>query len=229
MKPHLRRITALALPLAVLFLSTCTVVTSNEDSSTGGTGSEVVGVVEYPDSSATAKRLNGERVRFVPLIDGGVFINPRDYLAEPGHGGEKSKTTTESDGSFRIENVVSGDHLLYVRDNSGNAVAYAFTARGDEQERINLGTLYAKKTAGVSIQYTGNIPGDVLFYIDVKGTGIQMSCSNRNLTVTLGSIPTGIDHTITVRLKKPVNNDYEFGPIALIPGVVTALQSITGD
>jgi hypothetical protein len=213
---------------ATLLLVACTMMASNEDPSIGGTGSEVVGVVEYPDSGATAKLRAGGRGALLPLIDGSVFINPRTYLADTSHGGEAPKAKTQPDGSFCIANVLPGEHMLYVRDGGGNGVAITFTAPS-EPRRIDLGTLLAKKTAGVSIQYNGNVPGDVLFFIDVRGTGMQLRCTSSNLAVTLGNIPTGVNQIITVRMFKPVLKGYDLDPINLAPGVVATLQAITGD
>jgi hypothetical protein len=222
-----RVVTAL-LPVALLYWSACTPMTSNESSSTGGTGSEVVGVVEYPDNSSAAKNLAQERTQLIPLVDGKVFINPKEYLAAPGNGREIPKTYTASDGTFRITKVLPGEHLLYVRDENGNSVACRFTAPVDPQP-INLGSLYARKTAGVFIQYTGSIPGDVQFYVDVLGTGMQLSCSGGNLSATLEGIPTGVEQYVVVRMFKPVEKRYDLAPVNLVPGMVSTLESITGN
>ena len=205
-----------------------TMAPSSDSSSRGGTGSEVVGVVEYPDDTAAAKRDCGQSALFGrPLVAGTVFINPRMFLSDMNGGGERSDTVTDNNGVFRITRVVPGEHLIYIRDNEGNAVGHIVTVP-EKPSVINIGTLYARKTSGVAIKYAGTVPGDVKFYVDVRGTGLQLSCNSRNLQVTLDRIPTGVDlsHIITIRMVRPLKKGYDCDPVLLVPGVVSVLGSI---
>lgn len=222
MRLHLLPLLFIAIVLAAITF--CTALAPNETSSIGGTGSEVVGVVESPDSSGTAKVKIGASPS-IPVIGGAVFINPRTYLAPTDQAQEKSITTTRNDGSFSIKNVQPGNHLLYVRDNAGNAVAALVSVSPDE-EVVDLGKLTVRKTAGVSIAYNGTIPGDVLFYLDVRGTGLQLKCTSRDLDVTLDKIPTGIEHVISIRILKPIERGYDLAPMNLLPSVISKLESI---
>ena len=208
----------------------CAMVSPNESSSIGGTGSEVVGVVEYPDSGEAAKTLYRAGGYSFALAGGNVFINPRNHLARPSGASEKHNTTTNDSGFFRITNVIPGEHLIYIRDSRGNSVAYIVNAPA-EPRTINIGTLFARKNSGVSIAYTGPAPDGVLFYIDVEGTDIQLKCEDRNVSFTLNGIPTGdnVKHTMIIRMFEPFERSYEFPSINLLPGVVETLQSITGD
>lgn len=209
-------------------ITACTSIDPDETSSIGGTGSEVVGVVEYPDSSGAGKRRAGLTDALLPVIDGTVFINPVNYLAETGSGGETPVTRTEEDGSFRISNVVPGIHLIYIRDSAKKAIACRVTVHENEP-RVDVGTLYARKTAGVSISYTGTTPGSVLFYIDIRGTGMQLRCADRDMAFTIDRIPVGTDYSIVVRLRQPLSKDYEFSLDNPIPGIISTLQSFTGE
>jgi hypothetical protein len=224
---HLLILTAGALLAIALH---CAMISPNESSSIGGTGSEVVGVVEYPDSSAAAKRSHQFSSTGFALAGGSVFINPRDHLAKPSGASEKRDTTTDDSGYFHIKNVLGGEHLIYIRDSRGNSVAHIVSVP-DEPRTIYVGKLIARKNSGVSIAYTGPAPDKVLFYVDVEGTDIQLKCENRNVSFTLDGIPTGEDvkHTIIVRMFEPVERSYEFPAIKLLPGVIETLQSITGD
>lgn len=208
----------------------CAMVSPNESSSIGGTGSEVVGVVEYPDSSAAAKRSHQFSKQGFALAGGSVFINPRGYLAKPSGASEERNTTTNDSGFFRIKNVQGGEHFIYIRDSRGNSVAHVVSVP-DEPRTIHIGKLIARENSGVSIAYTGPAPDKVLFYIDVEGTNIQLKCERRNVSFTLDGIPTGEDikHTIIIRMYQPVERSYEFPAINLLPGVIEILQSITGD
>ncbi|MBN1759506.1 MAG: hypothetical protein JW863_14350 [Chitinispirillaceae bacterium] len=207
---------------------TCTTIEPEETSSIGGTGSEVVGVVEYPDSSETSKIRAGLEHSALPVIDGPVFINPENYLADTGNAEEEAVAWTEDDGSFVIRNVKAGTHIIYIRDNDGKAIAHRVTVHENEP-RVDVGTLFAKPTAGVAIAYTGSTPGDVLFYIDIRGTGLQLRCASRNLQFTLDRIPVGTDYSVVIRLFKPLKNGYEFSLENPIPGIVSTLQSFTGE
>jgi hypothetical protein len=199
----------------------------DERSSTGGTGSEVVGVVNYPDSGGAGKVTATRAAHPFALAGGSVFINPRTHLADTGKAHETSITTTDSSGFFRIENVLEGEHMIYIRDNSENAVAYIVSVPA-EPRRIDVGTLFARKTSGVKIGYSGSAP-DVLFFIDVRGTDMQLRCSSRNIQVTLDRIPTGVDHILTVRMFRPLIKGYDLTPINLVPDVISTLESITGE
>lgn len=225
MKRFLRIYLLITLVLGISIVTLCTMMPPNEHSSTGGTGSEVVGVVNYPDSgSATAKRKSLP----IPLIDGCVIMNPFDYLADTGNTSEEVKTYTDSDGSFLVESVLPGEHIVYIRDNKGYAIARRFTVR-EGQERVDLGVLHARKTAGVSVEYTGPNPGNVLFFIDVEGTNLQVKCSGGNVKATLEGIPIGTAYTVVVRMYRPVKKAYRFPSIELSAGITSVLEAITGD
>jgi hypothetical protein len=235
MKPR-ARLRFRLLPLIIFVAVRCTTmgpdqggtIEPNEESSIGGTGSEVVGVVNYPENSGTPKTGAHSARHGLPVINGGVFINPVDYLAAIGNGGETPVTETSPDGSFRIVNVKKGTHIIYIRDNGGNAIAKKVTVHENEP-RVDAGTFFAAKTAGVSLGYNGSLPGEVLFYIDVRGTGMQLRCADRNLRFTLDRIPAGTEYSVVIRMVKPRKNDFEITAVNPVPGITTTLQWITGE
>ncbi len=230
----LRRTLLLAAISIGLLMVACMIMGTEESAatestpSTGGTGSEVVGAVDFPESGGAAKMLRTGGTRFLPIAGGSVFINWRRFLPDTAEAREVPFTITDSSGGFRIRYALPGEQLIYIRDNSGNSIAHAFTVP-EGGAPVNLGTLHAQKTAGVSFQYSGKTPGDPLFVVNVLGTGMQLRCSNRDQRITFDLIPTGVDQILYIRIYRPINKKYELKPITLQPGGISTLQSIIGD
>lgn len=190
------------LPVLLILLFTCGTIAPNNTASTGGTGSEVVGVVNYPDSSNTVKK-TGVASIVNPFKLASVFIHPRDYYAETDLVKDNPVSYTESSGFFRIRNVLPGKHTIYVKDNTGMAIAIGITVPVDSTT-IDLGTLIAQKTASARVQYQGQMTGNVLFYVSIRGTGITIRCTERNVYAVMGDIPTGLESNIvTIRMLQP--------------------------
>lgn len=187
--------------LAVFFLS-CTPIAPNDTVSTGGTGSEVVGVVNSPDTTESLKK-SADFSLLLPLAGGNVFIHPESYYAADDKVEDVPVTYTETNGHFRIRNVLPGEHVVYIRDNNGNAIAHKVSVP-QRDTVIDIGVIQAKKTAHAQIQYQGVKSGNVLFYISVRGTGITAGCTGRNIYAHLDKIPTGLDsYTVTIRMVEP--------------------------
>ncbi|MBN1575248.1 MAG: hypothetical protein JW913_01755 [Chitinispirillaceae bacterium] len=216
------------LPFACMIVGSQESAATESTPSTGGTGSEVVGVVDYPESGGAAKTIRTGGTRFLPVAGGSVFINWRRFLPDTAEAGEEPFTFTDSSGAFRIRYALPGEQMIYIRDNGGNSVAHAFIVP-DGGSPVSLGTLHARKSAGVSLQYNGKTPGDPLFVINVLGTGMQIRCTDRDQRITFDRIPTGVEQILYVRIYRPVNKKYELKPIDLQPGVISTLQSIIGD
>jgi hypothetical protein len=192
----------LMLPILFILLITCGTIAPNNEVSTGGTGSEVVGVVNYPDSSNTVKKTGNTSI-VNPFKLASVFIHPRDYYAETNLVKDNPTSYTESNGFFCIRNVLPGEHTIYVKDNTGMAIAIRVTVPVDST-RIDLGTLIAQKTASARVQYQGQMTGNVLFYVSIRGTGITISCTERNIYALIGDIPTGLEsNVVTIRMVQP--------------------------
>ena len=94
---------------------------------------------------------------------------------------------------------------------------------------INLDTLIPEKTSVVRISYEGTMPGDVLFYIALRGTGLSVRCTQRNFMAELRNIPSrsGIefDHTVTIRMYKPFRAGHDVN-LRLIPGQIVDLTPL---
>lgn len=196
-------------------------------SSIGGTGSEVVGVVNYPDSSqGVKKRTFG--VALLPMKGAKVFIHPRNFLPNINQAEDIAYGYTNSDGTFRISKVVPGEHMVYINDGSGMAVATLINVPS-AIGTIDCGTLLSQKTASVQTQYQGTMPGSVLFYISLRGTGLLVRCTERNLNTVLSNIPTGpgVAYTLTVRMYEPFRKSREFSIPALNPGELFPMQPFT--
>jgi hypothetical protein len=208
---------------AIIF-SGCGFAPNDDRVSTGGTGSEVVGVVKYPDSSAAMKKLYGTKQVF-PVMNAGVFIHPKQYYAENDKVTDIPVVYTATDGSFRIQNVLPGEHIVYIRDNTGNAVAHKIVVP-DNGARVNCDTLTATPVASAQIQYQGIMPGNVLFYVSVRGTGITIKCTERNVYAVMNNIPVGLTdgYTITIRVLQPFNNGKDITIPSLKIGDITTLQ-----
>jgi hypothetical protein len=192
--------------LLVLFalLITCGTMAPNDTASTGGTGSEVVGVVNYPDSSNAVKKM-GKASMLNPFKFAGVYIHPRNYFAETDLVKDNPVSYTESNGFFKISNVLPGEHTIYVKDNTGMAIAIGVTVPEDSTT-IDLGPRIAQKTASARVQYQGQMTGNVLFYVSIRGTGITIRCTERNIYALIGDIPTGLEsNVVTIRMVQPFN------------------------
>ncbi|MBN1603058.1 MAG: hypothetical protein JW915_15720 [Chitinispirillaceae bacterium] len=204
----------------------CLSMGPSESASTGGSGSEVVGVVNYPDSSNAAKKMRiftPDR----PMKFANVYINPRSFLADTGLSQVTTRYHTSEDGSFRISQVLPGEHLVYVNDGAGMAIATMITVPQDSTT-IDLGVLLAKKTASVQVQYDGVAPGKVLFYVTLRGAGMSVRCTERNLFAVLKDIPTGdnVKHTITVRMFSPFVKGFDLDIPVLKPSQLFTLESL---
>ncbi|HMA66102.1 MAG TPA: hypothetical protein VKO63_12915 [Chitinispirillaceae bacterium] len=208
---------------AIIF-NGCGFAPNDDRVSTGGTGSEVVGVVNYPDSSTAMKKLFGTKQVF-PVMNAGVFIHPKQYYAENESVADIPVVYTAADGSFRIQNVLPGEHIVYIRDNAGKAVAHKIIVP-DNGTRVSCGTIYAAPVASAQIQYQGIMPGNVLFYVSVRGTGITIKCTERNIYAVMNSIPMGLTdgYTITIRVLQPFKNGKDITIPSLKIGDITTLQ-----
>ncbi|HEX3020054.1 MAG TPA: hypothetical protein VHP36_07115 [Chitinispirillaceae bacterium] len=212
---------------AITMLLSCFGTEPSQSSSTGGSGSEVVGVVKYPDSSADAGNALNKRIMTQPLAGSNVFIHPASYLAEYGSQ-DIPKAVTDTDGFFRISNVLPGTHYVYIKDAKGNGVLREINVT-DEPKTFDLGILLTEKTASARIQYSGNASDDVLFYLSLRGTGLTVACTGKGVFTSITEIPvdTDVDYMFTVQMKKPFNAGYDIKNIKLLPGVIITLDDIT--
>jgi hypothetical protein len=208
----------------LLVFTGCGFAPNDDRVSTGGTGSEVVGVVKYPDSTTALKKLFGLKLT-PPVMNAGVFIHPKQYYAENETVADIPVVYTTADGSFRILNVLPGEHIVYIRDNTGKAVAHRIIVP-ENGGRVDCGTLYANPVESAQIQYQGIMPGSVLFYVSVRGTGITIKCTERNVYAVMNNIPVGLTdgYTVTIRVLQPFKNGMDITIPSLKIGDITTLQ-----
>lgn len=204
----------------------CMSMGTSENDSIGGTGSEVVGVVNYPDSSHAAKKMKIATGSH-PMKFAGVFIHPRSYLADTGSVKDVTKIYTAADGSFRISNVLPGEHLVYIEDGAGMAIASIVNVPEDSTT-IDLGPLTARKTSSIQVQYDGATPGKVLYYMTLRGAGITVRCTERNMFAILTNIPTGdnVFHKVTIRMYSPFVKGFDVDIPVLGPDQIFTLESL---
>jgi hypothetical protein len=216
-----------AVIMVSLAIVSCTMAPS-QSSSTGGTGSEVTGVVKYPDSTIAKIRANGNDDLF-PVAGAGVFIHPQSYLPDTGASAanEQPIVSTATDGSFRISHVTPGAHFVYIRDKAGKAIAVPVIAPA-ESTTIDLGTLLVEPASGVRIMYEGGSSSDILFYLSIRGTGFSIRGTKRGVFTQLDEVPPGVTYAATVRVFRPFTTGYDIGSITLQPGQVFTLKSIIG-
>ncbi len=218
----------LTLIAGVFLLSSCFSSAPSQSSSVGGSGSEVVGVVNYPDSSNDSSGALKRRLLTLPLANCNVFIHPANFLAEYGSK-DTPETMTERDGFFRISNVRPGKHYVYIKDARGNGILREINVPADSI-RIDLGQLLVQQTAGARIQYNGGAASDnVLFYVSVRGTGLTVACTGKGIYASIAGIPvdTEVDYMFTIRMKKPFEAGYDIKEIRLLPGLTVTLDDIT--
>ncbi len=198
--------------------------------SSGGSGTEIVGVVEYPEDSTGAGD-NGapKRVRRdgAPMIDGGIFLYPRfarpsaSWAANP----PLPQVRTENDGAFRISRVPAGSYLLEASDGSGMGKARTIDVSGDA-DTIDLGVITLDSTASVRVRADVSLPTDVEYYVGVKGTRLVAYGDSRGVAVNLESIPTGVKHSLVIWMVKPFNAQYEPPGVVLEPGMIYPVELI---
>jgi hypothetical protein len=216
-----------AITVACLAILACTMAPS-QTSSTGGTGSEVTGVVKYPDSTVHKASAKGGAMQ-APVAGAGVFIHPQSYLPDTGSSAATDQPVvhTDADGSFRISNVLPGAHFVYVSDGAGKSIAVPVVAPEDSTT-IDLGKLLVEPASSVRIMYEGGTGNDILYYLSIRGTGLSVRGTERGLFAEIGDVPAGVTYTATVRVFKPFTKGYDIGSVSLQPGKIFTLKSIIG-
>jgi len=226
----MKRLYRIILLLLLISLTGCLMMgPSAETEGQGGSGSEIVGVVEYPDSSqsGTGKALAGAGVKFFPVIAGSVFLFPHSYipsLTTPA----VPRVYTGNDGSFRIAGVSTGTLMLEVGDGKGMGLVRTIVIDRDSS-LVDVGTLIVQKTAGIRIAIDNSAPSNILVSLSLRGTRFIVQGSTAGTTVAFDNIPAGATYTMHVEILKPVAKAYDITSITLVPGVITSLSDkITG-
>ena len=201
----------------------------SDQPSTGGTGSEIVGKAEYPDSGAAAKCLAVRKISSLvklPVVFGNIFCYPRSFVPDTSWvtSGAFPRTYTDSTGAFRILDAPPGEVVVQVNDGSGFGIAQTIMIDRDSTV-YPIGVLTVQKTGAIAIQAHTQLPGRVRFYVSVRGTQLVVRGSQTDIDITLDRIPSGIPHTINVRVYEPMFLEFDINSVSVPIGGVTLLQA----
>lgn len=209
----------------VLFNSGCSFAPSDNS---GGTGSEIVGKTEYPDSAAAQKKAALPKIlaaNGLPVIGGKIFVYSQLFIPDTSWAtlGALPKVFTDTAGMFRVEDVPHG--VVVVEGNDGNGKGIVTTVNVDQDSTTyDAGVLYLQNTGAVTIQAHTSLPGSVRFYVSIKGTRCVVRGTSAGVDVMLGDIPTGISHTVNIRVYEPIKWQKDITGVVIPVGGIMALQ-----
>lgn len=216
--------------MITLFLSVCVcgLTQPSQQTSSGGTGSEIVGTAAN-DSSVMQKRAFAKASAapfFIPVRAGNVFCFQRSFVPDTNWARSAAlpRTLTDSAGGFIINDAPPGEVMVEVNDGNGNGIVDTLSVLMDST-RYSLGTLFIKKNSAISIQAQTQLPGSVRFYIGVKGTHLIVRGSQTGMDILLNNVPSGIPHTVCIRVYEPVYLSIDIPGVTVSPSMTTVLQA----
>jgi hypothetical protein len=213
-----------ALALAVVF-SGCVMGPSEEQ---GGSGSEIVGKAEYPDSGSLYKKsgLAIARTIPIPVVLGNVFCYTRSFIPDTTWASNSAlpRAYTDSLGIFHLLDVPRGEVVVEASD--GNGMGFVKTIPIDRDSSLfDIGTLTVAPTGGVSIQAHTQLTGRIRFYVSIKGTRCIARGTAADVAITLANIPIGIPHTVNIRVYEPVKLELNFTDIVVQSAAIRVLDA----
>ncbi len=208
--------------------------TGPEEQAGGGSGSEIVGTAQYEDSSGQTKRLasaqRSARTAGLPVVLGGVFAYPKSFVPDTSAATTPllPKVYTNSSGGFRVTGVGAGIYVLEVNDGSGKGVAKSVTIPADSTV-VDAGTVVVQETGAIQLSVQFSVPGSALYYISLKGTRLVARGTSAGIDLTIGDVPSGVEHTVNVRVFSPSSaaGSYDVATVTVSPGLTTILSAIT--
>ena len=209
-----------------LFYGGCSFAPSDNS---GGTGSEIVGKTEYPDSSASPKKVVLPKLvtaNGLPVIGGKVFVFSQAYIPDTSWAttGALPKVFTDTGGLFQLTDVPHG--IVVVEANDGNDNGIVTTVNVDKDSTTyDAGVLVVRKTGSITIQAHTSLPGSIRFYVSIKGTRCVVRGTLADVTITLGDVPTGISQTVNIRVYEPIQLEKNITDVVIPSGGILALQS----
>jgi hypothetical protein len=191
----------------------------------GGTGSEIVGKAEYPESTALQKRFVSA---VLPVVLGRVFVYTNAFIPDTSWAttGALPRAYSDSTGAFQVYDVPRGPVVVEVNDGSGKGAKDTITVDRDST-RYNIGTLDLGPTGAAKIQAQTSLTGRVRFYVSIRGTRLTVRGNQAGIDVVLGDIPAGSDYTVSIRVYEPVYLALDIPNVTISPGATTALQTFT--
>jgi hypothetical protein len=198
-------------------------------SASGGTGSEIVGKAEYPDTSAGMykdRSLGSVTFNtFFPLVSGSIFVYPRSFVPDTSWAavGAIPSAFTDDSGNFRAKDVPRGEVVVEASDGKGKGLVRSIVIDRDSTE-YSVGVLPLMQNGAIKIQAHSLVPGRVRFYVSVRGTRLVVRGNQSDVDVTLENVPVGISHTVTIRVFEPMHLEMDISVDTLVSGVTKILQ-----
>jgi hypothetical protein len=213
--------------ILLVSIVSCTIAPTNQTAS-GGTGSEIVGNAAH-DSSALHKVLAGgsTAASFIPVVSGNVFCYQRAFVPDTNWASAAAPTRarTDSGGGFIIQDAPPGEVMVEVNDGMGNSIVNTVSVFKDST-RYSIGTLVVKKSGSISVQAQTQLSGRIRFYVGIKGTHLVARGSQTGIDVRLDNVPTGIAHTVSIRVYEPVALSLDIPNVTVSPAKNTVLEAI---
>ena len=215
----------------VLFISvfSCVTMAPTGQTASGGTGSEIVGNAAR-DSSALHKMIaarTSTASSFIPVVSGNVFCFQRAFVPDTNWASAAAlpRARTDSAGGFIIEDAPPGDVMVEVNDGNGNSIVNTISVLRDSA-RYSIGTLVVKKSGSISVQAQTQLSGRIRFYVGIKGTHLIARGSQTGIDVRLDNVPTGVVHTVSIRVYEPVALSLDITNVTVSPAMNTVLGAI---
>lgn len=212
----------------VLFVSvfSCVTMAPTGQTASGGTGSEIVGNAAR-DSSALHKVISARTSAasfFIPVVSGNVFCFQRAFVPDTNWASAAAlpRARTDSAGGFIIEDAPPGEVMVEVNDGIGNSIVNTISVLQDST-RYSIGTLVVKKSGSISVQAQTQLSGRIRFYVGIKGTHLVARGSQTGIDVRLDNVPTGIVHTVSIRVYEPVVLSLDIPNVTVSPSLNTVL------
>jgi hypothetical protein len=198
-------------------------------SASGGTGSEIVGTAEYPDTAARAHKSRLLRSltskNSFPLVSGSVFVYPRSFVADTSWAtiGAIPSAFTDDSGNFRAKDVPRGEVVVEASDGKGKGLVRSVVIDRDSTV-YSVGVMPLEQNGAIRIQAHSLVPGKVRFYVALRGTRLVVRGNQSDVDVTLENVPVGISHIVTIRVFEPIYLEMDISVGAIVSGVTNVLQ-----
>jgi hypothetical protein len=198
-------------------------------SASGGTGSEIVGTAEYPDTAAGAHKSRLLRSltskNSFPLVSGSIFVYPRSFVPDTSWAAIVAlpSTVTDDSGNFRAKDVPRGEVVVEASDGTGKGLVRSIVVDRDSTI-YSVGVMPLEQNGAIKIQAHSLVPGKVRFYVAVRGTRLIVRGNQSDVDVTLENVPVGISHTVNIRVFEPIYLEMDISVGAIVSGVTNVLQ-----
>ena len=214
--------------ILLVSIAGCAIAPTSQTAS-GGTGSEIVGNAAH-DSSALHKVIaasGSTAAAFIPVVSGNVFCYQKAFVPDTNwaSAAATARARTDSGGGFIIQDAPPGEVMVEVNDGMGNSIMNTVSVLKDST-RYSIGTLVVKKSGSISVQAQTKLSGRIRFYIGIKGTRLVARGSQTGVDVRLDNVPTGIVHTVSIRVYEPVTLSLDIPNVTVSPAINTVLAAI---